>query len=398
MMDRERIIESSIDILTKLIAFRSESHLSNLSLIAYIKNYIKETDKENEAQLHLSYNEDKSKANILVSLPDSTGSIKKGILLSGHTDVVPTEGQHWQTDPYQMTQKEDHLYGRGSCDMKGFVAVCLALFPYFITIQRTQPLHMSFSFDEETGCLGAMILSEHMRTLGIIPSIAIIGEPTLMEIVIGHKGCCEYDTLFTGLPGHSSLPDNGVNAIEYATYYANELLSLSNHLKESAPKDCPFYPPYTTLQIGKIEGGSAHNIIAEHCRVGWQMRPINKQDAELIHQHMDHYADTELLPKMQAVYPQARIQKTSAGEIEGLEPLKESPSANYLSRLMGKQKTGVVSYGTEAGIFQNLGASAVVCGPGSIDQAHKADEFIAISQLEQCAHMLWQIKEDIERL
>lgn len=395
-MNKHTIVQQSIDHLQQLIGFNSESELSNLPIINYIKQCIKQEDRDSEAHIHLSHSDgdEQKKASILISLPDHTGSISDGILLSGHTDVVPVAGQHWQTNPYTMMKKNHRLYGRGSCDMKGFIAVCLAMFSSFKKNLRKQPIHMAFTYDEEVGCLGAKRLCEDMRALNIIPHIAIIGEPTEMGVVIGHKGCCEYRTHVTGLPGHSSLPDTGVNAIEYAINYANELFKLRTRLIKQAPTN-PFHPPYTTLQIGKIQGGSAHNVIAEHCSIDWQFRPIQQQDYDTIHQHMDDYANQSLLPQMHTIHPEASIDKEVISDLIELKPTQDSTAAKYLCRLTGKTHTNVVSYGTEAGIFQRLGCSAVVCGPGSITQAHKADEFIGIDQLEQCADMLLSLQQDI---
>jgi acetylornithine deacetylase len=394
-MTKITLIQNTIDILQKLISFNSESSLNNLLLINYIETIIKENDPQKEAIINLSYDASKEKANLLVSLPAYDGSIEGGILLSGHTDVVPVEGQDWQTDPYKMEQKDGRLYGRGTCDMKGFIAACLAMFAEFKKIKRKRPIHMAFSYDEEVGCLGAKVMAEQMQKFGIIPNIAIIGEPTEMQVVIGHKGCNEYTTEFKGLPGHSSLPDIGVNAIEYAVDYTAQLLSLRPSLKKNAPHDNPFTPPYTTLQVGKIKGGTAHNVIAEHCFVDWQTRTIQDEDNHTIHQHIDNYAEQQLLPKMQQVYPQAHIHKKIISEVNGLPPMEESEAKEFVCRLTGQQQTTVVSYGTEAGIFKDLGCSTIVCGPGSIEQAHKADEFVSIEQLEKCLEMLVQLETEI---
>ena len=349
IMKKDALTQNTITILQKLISFNSESNLSNLLLIQYIENFIKQADPEKTAQINLSYDKNKEKANILISLPDISGSIEGGILLSGHTDVVPVAGQQWRSDPYQMTKQDGLLYGRGTCDMKGFIAACLSMFTEFKQSKRQHPIHMAFSYDEEVGCLGAAVLAEQMQTMGIIPTIAIIGEPTEMEVIIGHKGCCEYTTEFKGLPGHSSLPDIGVNAIEYAINYASELMNLRPRLVKDAPQDSPFNPPYSTLQIGKIQGGVAHNVIAEHCSLDWQIRHIQQQDFQLIHNHIDEYAESKLLPQMQKIYPHASIHKKTISEVDGLPAMNDSQAKKYICRLMGKDHTDVVSYGTEAG-------------------------------------------------
>ncbi len=384
-------LERTIAILGDLIAFPTISSDSNLALITYIEKLVKPLNPK----INFTYDTSQGKANILISLPDESGSTQGGILLSGHTDVVPVDGQEWKHEPFKMTQRDGKLFGRGSCDMKGFIAACLAMFPDFAVLIRKQPLHMAFSFDEEVGCLGAGLLVEEMRRLDIVPKIAIIGEPTDMQVIEGHKGCYDYTTYLHGLAGHGSLPHLGVSAVEYGVCYAHKLLAMQAYLESAAPKESCFDPAHTTLIIGGIRGGVAHNVIADHCEIDWQMRPVRSGDDTYVHEHIDSYAKEELLPKMQAVYKDASIEKKTLSEVGGLEPMPDSQAREVVCQLVGNDKTGFVSYGTEAGLFQGLGTSCVVCGPGSIRQAHKADEFVSVSQMEQCLQMLSALKNHL---
>ena len=257
----------------------------------------------------------------------------------------------------------------------------------FAQADLKRPIHFAFTYDEETGCLGAKALADFLKTHEVKPSVAIIGEPTEMKVIEGHKGVCEYTTRFTGLAGHSSAPDLGVNAVEYAARYVGKLLNLQDDLKARAPEGSRFDPPWTTLNIGKLHGGMAHNVIADHAEVCWEFRPVQNADYDFIHREMNAYADG-LLPDMQAVDPNASIEVETIGEVEGLIPASDNEAKNICCALTGENDAGTVSFATEAGIFQSMGMSVVVCGPGSIAQAHKADEFITIDQMDYCIDML----------
>lgn len=384
------LLEPAIHQLDRLIGFATESHRSNLKLI----DYIADLATKHHIQVRLSHNAETNKANILLTLPAQDGSVDSGILLSGHTDVVPVAGQDWSNDPFSMVKKEGKLFGRGSCDMKGFIACCLAMLPRFATATRAEPLHFAFSYDEEVGCLGAQVLIEQMRAQGLFPRIAIIGEPTDMQVIEAHKGVYEYSTEFVGLAGHSSLPDRAVSAIEYAVLYADKLLGLRQYLQSNAPIDSRFDPAHTTIQIGTMRGGVACNVVADHCALAWEMRPVQSTDATYIHQQIDDYA-LQLLKTMRSVYPGSDISKHTISEVEGLMPMGATQARELMCQLTGDSQVGVVSYGTEAGLFQSLGASCIVCGPGSIQQAHKADEFVSIEQIEQCLFMLEKLHRKI---
>ena len=278
--------------------------------------------------------------------------------------------------------------------MKGFIACTLAYAPIFGKTNLDRDIHFSFTFDEETACQGAPILIKELKKREISSGICIVGEPTNMKIVDAHKGCYEYTTHFEGLAGHGSKPEKGVNAVEFATRYINKLMELRKTLKSNAPKNCIFDPPYTTLQIGGISGGIARNVIADKCRVDWELRPVIKKDGEFVNNQMEEFVNTVLLPEMKKIFTGSKITKEIIGEIIGFEREKNSDACEFISNLTGDNSKEVVSFGTEAGLFQEIGISTVVCGPGSIEQAHKVDEFITLEQINKCLTLLKDINNN----
>lgn len=378
---RSDTLENTTRILSDLVGFPTISADSNLEMIAYASELLSALG----ARLSMTLDESGHKANLFATLgPEGDG----GIVLSGHSDVVPVEGQEWTGDPFAMRAAEGRLYGRGTCDMKGFIACTLAMAPHFAELDLKRPLHFAFTYDEEVGCFGARALVEELERAEIRPSVAIIGEPTMMRIIEGHKGCFEYTTEFRGLAGHASSPERGVNAVEYAVRYISRLMALAEALKTRAPKGNRFDPPWTTLQVGTISGGAARNVIADHCSVEWEMRPVRNEDADFVKDRIRAFVEAELKPAMQAVFAGADIVTHVIGEVDGLEPVTESEARQIVSELTGLTEAEVVAFGTEAGLFQKAGISSVICGPGSIAQAHKADEFVSLEQLEECLGML----------
>ncbi len=374
-------LQRTTEILGDLIAYPTVSVDSNFDMILHMAGLLEDAG----ARCDVISSPCGTKANLFATLgPDRNG----GILLSGHSDVVPVTDQAWTRDPFVMDEADGRLYGRGSCDMKGFIAAALAMAPHFAERVAARPLHFAFTYDEEVGCMGARHLADELSERGLTPGVAIIGEPTEMRIIDGHKGCNEYTTRFNGLAGHGSLPDHGVNAVEYAVRYVNHLLGLKDALRERAPKDSPFDPPWTTVNVGALTGGVAHNVIAPSAEVEWEMRPVQPGDADFVKQSLQHYCETELLPRMRAVHPGAYITTEIIGEVAGLIPTDENEARRIMAELTGANSSDVVAFGTEAGIFQAMGTDVVVCGPGSIEQAHKADEYLAIEQLAQCLTML----------
>jgi len=375
------MLARSVDILGDLIAFPTVSTDNNLAMIAYLQDRLSAAG----ARCMVLGDETGTKANLVARLgPEAPG----GIMLSGHTDVVPVADQDWATDPFAMVERDGLLFGRGSCDMKGFIAATVALAEGLRGAELSRPLLLAFTHDEETGCLGARRLVRALEGEGIVPEIAIIGEPTEMRIIEGHKGCFEYTTRFTGLEGHGSAPDAGVNAAEYAARYVGRLLELREALKPRAPATSRFDPPWTTINVGRIAGGVAQNVIAGKAEVDWEMRPVQTADAEFVKTALAEYVRDRLLPAMQAVHPAATIEMETLGEVAGLEPMDENAARDLVAELTGANGTDLVAFGTEAGLFQALGAQVVVCGPGSIAQAHKPDEFVSREQMGQCCAML----------
>jgi len=381
------IFKNSLKILSDLIAFKTISGENNNSLI----NYCNEILNKLGATSFKTYDDEKKRVNLFATLKAKNPGKKRSIIFSGHTDVVPVS-KDWNTDPFVATIKDEKVFGRGACDMKGFIACTLAYAPIFSKTNLDRDIHFSFTFDEETACQGAPLLINELKKKNMDSGICIVGEPTSMKIIDAHKGCYEYTTYFKGLAGHGSAPDKGINAVEYAVKYISKLIELREILKTKVPKNSIFDPPYTTIQIGGISGGIARNVIADKCQVDWEMRPVIKVDGEFVNNEMDKYVNTKLLPEMTKVFPKSLIKKEIIGEIIGFNRLEKSEACEFISSLTGDNSREVVSFGTEAGLFQEIGISTVVCGPGSIEQAHKTDEFVTLDQIKKCLVLLEGIK------
>tara|TARA_B100000131_G_scaffold320767_1_gene369733 strand:- start:1228 stop:2397 length:1170 start_codon:yes stop_codon:yes gene_type:complete len=377
-------LDKTISVLTDLIGYPSISSESNLDIINYLSDKIKSLG----GKIDIIKTSDNKQANIFATIgPEIDG----GIVLSGHTDVVPAKELNWNSDPFKLTRKDDLLYGRGSCDMKGFIASTIVAAEILKNKKLNYPVHFSFTYDEEIGCFGARHLIKELKKYKYKPSIVIIGEPTNMEIIEAHKGDCEYTTCFHGIEGHASNPEKGLSAIQYGSLFTNKLFEIGNELKRRAPSDSPFNPPWTTVQVGKIEGGVAHNVIAGQCSIDWEMRPINEEDKNFVKNNLLKYCQNKLLPEMQSKFAEAKIETETIGEIPGLIPQKDNQARVIMQDLLQSNSTGVISFGTEAGIFQEMNMDVVVCGPGSIDQAHKANEFVSISELDKCLQNLLKL-------
>ena len=380
------LFEKSIKILKDLISFKTISGENNSSLINYCEDILTKCG----ASSFKVFDDEKKRVNLFATLKAKKPNGKEPIILSGHTDVVPVS-KGWSTDPFIAEIKDEKLYGRGSCDMKGFLACSLAFAEIFSKSNLSRDIHFSLTFDEETACIGAPLLIKELKKRKITNGICIVGEPTEMKIIDSHKACYEYTTFFEGLAGHSSKPDEGVNAAEYASKYVNKLMSLRSDLINRKPKDSIFTPSYSTLSIGGIFGGIAHNVIADKCHVNWETRPVNKEDGIFLNSEIDKYAE-KLLSEMKKKYPDASIKKKIIGEIIGFNRVNDSKACEFVSSITGDNSREVVSFGTEAGLFQEIGISTVVCGPGSIEQAHKIDEFIKLSEIKKCLTFLEGVK------
>jgi len=374
-------LSETVALLERLISYPTVSSDSNLAMIAELAQRLEAVG----ARVDLFSDPSGRKANLFATLgPEGPG----GIMLSGHTDVVPVEDQDWTGDPFALREEAGLLYGRGSCDMKGFIAAATVMAADFAQADLRRPVHFAFTYDEEVGCLGARALVPELEKRGLRPAMAVIGEPTSMRVIEGHKGCCEYTVRFSGLEGHGSSPERGVNAAEYAARYVTRLMELRQALMLRAPDDGRFEPPWTTLNVGRISGGVAHNVIAGKAEVDWEMRPVQDADVDFVKEAVAAYVDHELLPAMRAVCDEAWIETEVIGEVAGLLPMEENAARDLISRLVGANGAHVVPFGTEAGLFQKMGTSVVVCGPGSIEQAHKPDEFVSLDQMQACLQML----------
>jgi len=384
------MFDDTIEILNRLIAFPSISTDSNLELINWAAEYL----AGHGARIEITHDVTGTKGNLFASFgPEGDG----GIILSGHSDVVPTEGQEWSSDPFTLRLDDGKYYGRGSCDMKGFIACAMALAPRLAGATLNRPLHIALSYDEETGCLGAPVMLAALAKRGLKPSICIVGEPTGMRLINGHKGCCEYQTRFVGLEGHGSMPDAGVNAAEYAVRYVAELMAISDQLRSRAPSNSPFDPPWTTINIGRIASGVATNVIPNKAEVDWEFRPVTDEDFDFVRKRIGDYAQNVLLPQMRARHPSAKLETETVAEVVGLEPEVEGEAQKLVAALTGANTASTVPFGTEAGLFRAYNVSTVVCGPGEIAQAHKPDEFVSEVQLRHCLTMMDRLFARISR-
>lgn len=379
-----RLRDPAILILGDLVGFPTVTSQSNLDLVDYAANRLEPFSSE----LWLTHDVERRKANLLATIGPV---IDGGVVLSGHTDVVPADEVDWTGAPFLAMRREQRIYGRGTADMKGFIACALAMAPTFASLPLEVPVHIALTFDEEVGCKGAPILIQDLQARGPKPSAVIVGEPTGMRIVTAHKGCYEYTTTITGVEGHGSQPHLGVNAVQCGARFVNRLMELGEELRQRAPQHSPYDPPHTTISAGTIRGGSARNVLAGECVVEWEMRPINKADAELVFAGLAAFGD-EL---REAMGPEATIHTEREGEVDGLEEDPTSAALALMTDLLGTQATGVVPFGTEAGLFQQAGIPAVVCGPGSIEVAHQPDEYLGIDQLEACLDMMEGLGEKL---
>ena len=369
---------SSIDMLKRLVAFDTTSRNSNLELIHYIRDYLADFGVEST----LVPNAEGTKANLFASIgPDR----EDGVVLSGHTDVVPVDGQPWTTDPWDLTEKDDgNLYARGTCDMKGFVAACLANVPAFQRARLKVPMHFAFSYDEEIGCLGAPALAE--RLVGAVPrpQAVIVGEPTMMGVVNAQNAGGGIVATFTGFEAHSSMTHLGVSAIHFAGDFIHWLNELQVELAERKRTDIDTVPGHTTINVGVIKGGTAGNILARDCTLNWGYRTLPGDDPWEVQRRAEQYIAELLLPKMRAKHPDANITLKRRSFVPGLLPQENEDAARLALQWTGGNRTYAVPYATEAGIFRGHGIPTVICGPGDIAQAHQPDEFVARSQMDAC--------------
>jgi acetylornithine deacetylase len=374
-------MSSSKDLLASLIAFDTTSRESNLHLIEFVRDYL--------AGLHvpctLIFNEERSKANLFATIgPDD----RPGIVLSGHTDVVPVDGQPWTVPPFELSEKDGKLFGRGAADMKGYIACVLAAVPGLLAKPLRMPVHIALSYDEEVGCLGVRSLLADLEQRPHQPLLCIIGEPTELKPVLGHKGKLAMRCDVHGAACHSAYAPQGVNAIEYAAELIGELGRIGSALRAPELHDPRFDPPFTTVQTGLISGGKALNIVPADCRFDFEIRTLPAQDPHQVAQQLQRYAEQQVLPRMQAVDDGSSIRFSELSAYPGLATDAHSHAAQLIAQFCGSNEFTTVAFGTEGGLFDAVGIPTVVCGPGSMDQGHKPDEFVSIDQLLACDAML----------
>ena len=371
--------------LARLIGFDTTSRDGNIPLIEWVEDYL---DGWNIPHFRVDY-EAGRKTNLFATIgPDVAG----GIVLSGHTDVVPVDGQDWATNPFQLAERDGRLYGRGTCDMKGFIAVALALVPAFKAANLKTPIHLALSCDEEVGCKGVRPLVAHMRDHMKKPRLVIVGEPTSMQVVNAHKAALTFSTLVTGHEAHSSLTDQGVNAIMVAGELLGEINRIREELTARGDPTGRFDPAFSTIHVGVIEGGTAKNIIPRKCSFEWETRLLPTADIDEVPQRFEKFSRS-LEPAMKKVASDAGILNARTNAVPGLAPEENSPAEQLALHLAEANGTHAVSYCTEAGLFQQIGIPAIICGPGSIEQAHKPDEYIDVAQMQKCEAFMLRLLE-----
>ncbi|KAA2238351.1 acetylornithine deacetylase [Salinarimonas soli] len=382
-MDLDRIVS----ILSTLVAFDTTSRNSNLAIIDWIESYLTPRGFRCER----IYDATGTKANLLASIgPEDV----PGYVLSGHTDVVPVDDQVWTSDPFVLRADGGRLYGRGACDMKGFLAVCLAAADAMAEKPLAAPLHLAFSYDEEVGCVGARGLVERLAERAVRPQACFVGEPSGMGVVIGHKGKRSVQARVRGLTCHSSLAPEGVNAVHYGALVVAEIQRIADELAESGARDALYDVPFTTGHVGVMRGGTALNIVPDSCEIVFEFRAVGADDPDALVARVVEHARTRLEPRMHAVDPATGIDFETYAGFPGLDTPPDAPVVTLAKTLAARNEHSKVAYGTEAGLFSEIaGIPTVIIGPGSIEQAHKADEWIETAQLETCARFVARIVE-----
>ncbi|MBD1550322.1 acetylornithine deacetylase [Pseudomonas typographi] len=377
-------------LLAALIGFDTTSRESNLQLIEFVRDYL----ARHEVPCELIFNGERSKANLFATIGAAD---RPGVVLSGHTDVVPVDGQPWTVPPFELSEKDGKLYGRGTADMKGYIACVLAAVPGLLAEPLRMPVHIALSYDEEVGCLGVRSLLAELEQRPHKPALCIIGEPTELKPVLGHKGKLAMRCDVHGAACHSAYAPQGVNAIEYAADLIGELGRIGAGLRAEHLQDPRFDPPFTTVQAGLIGGGKALNIVPADCRFDFEIRTLPDQNAHDVAQRLQHYAQQQVLPKMQAVDAASDIRFSELSSYPGLATDAHSDAANLIAQCCDSSEFTTVAFGTEGGLFDAIGIPTVVCGPGSMDQGHKPDEFVSVAQLAACDRMLerltWALRE-----
>jgi acetylornithine deacetylase len=373
----------------RLIAFNTVSRESNLGLIEWVRDYLCRLG----ARTRLTHDATGKKANLFATLGESP---TPGLILSGHTDVVPVDGQDWHTDPFVATLRDGRLYARGSADMKGFIGIILAQAPKFVAALNSNrldaPLHYALSYDEEVGCLGVRGLIQDLVENGIRAAGCVVGEPTSMQPIIAHKGTHRFRCSVHGREAHSSYVTHGVNAIEYAARLVVHIRQIADRLAQLETRDYGFTVPYSTLSTGLIRGGIAANVVPKDCEFQFDMRVLPQTSPDALYQEIRAHAE-KLAREMRAIDPQSGIDLSWSSQTVGLAAAESDAIVRWAKRLSHSPTVGKVSYGTEAGLFQQMGVPTVICGPGDIAEAHRPNEFVALEQLAQCEAFMNRILE-----
>lgn len=383
-----KAVFTSQSMLAKLVSFDTTSVNSNLELIHWVRDYLDGYGIKS----HLVHDVTKNKANLHAVVGPQD---RAGVVLSGHTDVVPVEGQAWDSDPFTLREHDGLLYARGTCDMKGFIAVALAKLPEMLKKPLSAPIHFALSYDEELGCLGAHSLADHIANVPVKPNLCVVGEPTMMKPITGHKGICDFRCIVHGKESHSSLAPYAVNAVEAAAELVTYIRTVARRMASEGPFNKQFDPPFTTLQTGVMKGGTAVNIVPNNCEFGFEIRNIPEVDPETLVEEIRQYAFKNIEPRMKDIDPKTGFEFKPSASVKSFDISNDNPAVDLVLALSGANSTEKVSFATEAGIFQHKGIPTVVCGPGSIAQAHKPNEFIAKEQLLKCENFLDRLLEKL---
>ncbi len=381
-------LSSAKSILSKLVSFDTTSRNSNLALIAWVEDHLTAAGVES---MRIP-SPDGKKANLFATIGPAD---VPGYILSGHTDVVPVDGQVWASDPFVMTERDGRLYGRGTCDMKGFLAACLAQLPAMTAQPLVRPVHLAFSYDEEVGCIGVRSIIADLSGRAVKPLACFVGEPTGMNVAVGHKGKRSIRTVVTGFSCHSSLAPQGVNAVQYAARLVTKIADLADRLAASGPRDALYDVAHSTAHVGAFNGGTALNIVSDRAEFIWEVRVVGADDVDALVGEIESYARDVLEPAMKAIHPDAGFAFSEISGFPGLDIAPDHEAVTLAKRLARKNEHSKVAYGTEAGLFMVTGGiPSVIVGPGDIDKAHKPDEFLEIAQLAEACDFVGRLVED----
>jgi acetylornithine deacetylase len=385
-------ILSSREMLAKLVSFDTTSVRSNLDLIRWVQGYLDGYGVRST----LIYDETKNKANLHAAIGPEE---KPGVVLSGHTDVVPVEGQDWSSDPFTLREHDGLLHARGTCDMKGFIAVALSKVPAMAQARDRlkAPVHFALSYDEELGCLGAHSLAGYLAGMPVRQKLCVVGEPTGMKVITGHKGICDFDCTVHGKEAHSSLAPYAVNAVEAAAEAVAYIRAVARRMASEGPFNNNFDPPFTTLHTGVFKGGTALNIVPNLCEFSFEIRNIPEVDADHLAEEIRQHVFKTIEPRMKEIDPKTGFEFRSAARVQAFDISNDDPAVELVRGLSGANAVEKVSFATEAGIFHGKGIPTVVCGPGHIAQAHKPDEFVAVEQMLKCEHFMDRLIDHLQK-